>query len=127
MSKSTVKKTKTMKPETPKPLDTGIEASIESATAYSQENVDAIVTSSKVAAKAVESLSAEISAYSKKSYEDGLAAAKELTASKSVSDFVEKQTEFGKSWTKVRLKSGMPTCGLPTRSAFKTENGTPIG
>ena len=93
MSKSTAKKTKATKTEAPKSLDTGIE----SVTAYSLENVDAIVASSKVAAKAVESLSAEISAYSKKSYEDGMAAAKELTACKSVNDFVEKQTEIGKS------------------------------
>ena len=38
----------------------------------------------------------EIAAYSKKAYQDSMAAAKELTACKSVTEFVEKQTEFGK-------------------------------
>jgi phasin family protein len=97
MSKSTAKKTKTTTTETPKTLEASIEAGIESATAFSQNNVDAIVASSKIATKAAESLGAEIAAYSKKSYEDGMAAAKELTACKSVSDFVEKQAEFSKT------------------------------
>lgn len=97
MSKSTAKKTKATTTETPKTLEASIEAGIESATAFSQNNVDAVVSSSKIATKAAESLSAEIAAYSKKSYEDGMAAAKELTACKSVSDFVEKQAEFSKT------------------------------
>jgi len=97
MSKSTAKKTKATATETPKTLEASIEAGIESATAFSQNNVDAVVSSSKIATKAAESLSAEIAAYSKKSYEDGMAAAKELTACKSVSDFVEKQAEFSKT------------------------------
>jgi len=93
MTKSTARKTKATATETSKTLEAGIE----SATAYNQENVDAIVASSKIATKAAESLGAEISAYSKKSYEDGMAAAKELSACKSVSEFVEMQTEFGKT------------------------------
>ena len=97
MSKSTAKKTKATTTETPKTMEASIEAGIESATAFNQENVDAIVASSKIATKAAESLGTVIAAYSMKSYEDGMAAAKELTACKSVSDFVEKQTEFSKT------------------------------
>ena len=48
-------------------------------------------------AKAAEEMNAEIIAFSKKSYEDSMAAAKEFTAVKSVSELVEKQTEFAKS------------------------------
>jgi phasin family protein len=97
MSKSTAKKTKAATTEAPKALETSIEAGIESATAYSQDNLEAIVESSRIATKAAESLNAEIAAYSKKSYEDSMTAAKELTACKSVSDFVEKQAEIGKA------------------------------
>ncbi len=69
---------------------------IENAASFGQENVEAVVTYSKIATKAAESMSAEIAAYSKKAYQDSMAAAKELTACKSVGEFVEKQTEFGK-------------------------------
>jgi hypothetical protein len=66
---------------------------MEEAAQFGQENVDAVVASSKIAAKAAENLGAEIMAYTKKSYEDGLAAAKDLTTSKSVSELIEKQDE----------------------------------
>ena len=42
-------------------------------------------------------MGAEIAAYSKKAYEDSMATAKELTACKSVTEFFEKQTAFGKT------------------------------
>ncbi|MEO1532766.1 MAG: phasin family protein, partial [Pseudomonadota bacterium] len=47
--------------------------------------------------KAFEGINAEIMALQKKSYEDGLAAAKEITGAKSVTEYLEKQTEFTKS------------------------------
>ena len=70
---------------------------IESATAFGQENVEAVVESSKIAAKAVEGMTVEIAAYSKKSYEDGLAAMKTLSACKSPAEFVETQTALTKA------------------------------
>ena len=99
MSKSATKKVEEIAVETQKTMEEGVEKmtkGIENAASFGQENVEAVVTSSKIATKAAESLSAEIAAYSKKSYEDSMAAAKELTTCKSVSEFVEKQTEFGK-------------------------------
>lgn len=71
---------------------------MEEAAQFGQENVDAVVASSKIAAKAAENLGAEIMAYTKKSYEDGLAAAKDLTTSKSVSELIEKQTAYTKTF-----------------------------
>jgi phasin family protein len=68
----------------------------EAAAAFNKENVEALVKSSKVAAKAAETVTAEIAAYSKKRYEDGMAAAKDMIACKSIGELVEKQTEFGK-------------------------------
>ena len=99
MSKSATKKVEEIAVETQKSMDEGVEKmtkGIENAAAFGQDNVEAVVTSSKIATKAAESMSAEIAAYSKKAYEDSMAAAKELTTCKSVSEFVEKQTEFGK-------------------------------
>ncbi len=99
MSKSATKKVEEIAVETPKTMEEGVEKmskGIENAAAFGQENVEAVVTSSKIATKAAESMGAEITAYSKKAYEDSIAAAKELTACKSVTEFFEKQTEFGK-------------------------------
>ncbi len=99
MSKSATKKVEEITVETQKTMEEGVEKmtkGIENAAAFGQDNVEAVVTSSKIATKAVESMGAEIAAYSKKAYEDSMAAAKQLTACKSVTEFVEKQTEFGK-------------------------------
>ncbi|MDH3666681.1 MAG: TIGR01841 family phasin [Paracoccaceae bacterium] len=94
------KTTETITAEAQKTVEEGVEKmtkGIETATAFGQENVEAVVASSKIAAKAAESMSAEIAAYQKKAYQDSMAAAKELTACKSVSELFEKQTAYGKS------------------------------
>jgi len=99
MSKSASKNVEAIAVETQKTMEEGVEKmtkGIENAASFGQENVEAVVTSSEIATKAAESMSAEIAAYSKKAYQDSMAAAKELTACKSVGEFVEKQTEFGK-------------------------------
>lgn len=93
------KKIEDMTAETQKTVEEGIEKvskGIEDATAFSQENMDAIVSSSKIAAKAAEDINAELMAYSKKSYDEGMAAAKELTTCKSVTEYFEKQNEIAK-------------------------------
>jgi phasin family protein len=100
MSKSTVKNVESLTAEAKKTMEEGVEKmtkGFESAAAFSQDNIEAVVTSSKIAAKAAESVNAEIVAFSKKAYEDGMAAAKELTSCKTVTEFVEKQTEFGRA------------------------------
>jgi len=66
----------------------------EGMTTFGQENVDAIVKSSEIAAKAAEGIGTEISAYSKKAFEDGVAAAQDLAAAKTVTELFEKQTAF---------------------------------
>ncbi len=99
MSKSATKKVEEITVETQKTMEEGVEKmtkGIENAATFGQDNVEAVVTSSKIATKAAESMSAEIAAYSKKAYQDSIAAAQELTACKSVTEFVEKQAEFGK-------------------------------
>ena len=100
MVKDTQKQVEEFTAEAQKTVNEGVEKltrSMEEAAQFGQQNIDAVVASSKIAAKAHESVGAEVAAFSKKSYEDSLAAAKELTSSKSVSELVEKQTAFTKT------------------------------
>lgn len=86
--------------EVQKTMTEGVEKltrSVEDAAQFGQENLDAVVASSRIAAKAHETVGAEVAAFTKKSYEDSLAAAKDLSASRSVSELMEKQTAYGKS------------------------------
>ena len=99
MTKSATQPVEKMAAEAQKTMEESVEKmtkGFETAAAFGKENVEAVVESSKIAAKVAESMGAEIAAYSKKSYEDSLAIAKELTSCKSVTEFVEKQTSFGK-------------------------------
>ncbi|QHQ33786.1 phasin family protein [Algicella marina] len=69
----------------------------EDISAFGQENVDAMVKSSEIAAKAAEGIGSEITAYSKKSFEDGVAAAQDMASAKNVTELMEKQTAFAQS------------------------------
>jgi phasin family protein len=86
--------------EAKRSMEEGVERmskGFEDVTQFGQDNVEAMVASSKVMAKAAEEMNAEVIAFSKKSYEDSMAAAKEIASSKSVSEFFEKQTSFAKT------------------------------
>ncbi len=65
--------------------------------AHSKKNLEALVASVTAATKGAESLGARAIAYSKKSVEDQVAAAKTLAGAKSVQEVVELQTAFAKS------------------------------
>ena len=69
----------------------------EDVTQFGQDNVEAMVASSKIVAKAAEDMNAEVMAYSKKAYEDAMAASKELSSAKSVTEYFEKNTTFAKA------------------------------
>lgn len=100
MTKAATKQVEEFTAEAKKTMEEGVEKmtkSVGDATAFGQMNVEAMIASGKVFAKASEEMNAEIIAFSKKSYEEGMAAAKELSASKSVTEFFEKQTGFAKS------------------------------
>ena len=73
--------------------------SFEDAAAFNQASVDAMMKSTTVSMKGMEELNAELMAFSKRSMEESVAAAKDLAASKSVMEMVEKQGAFAKSWT----------------------------
>jgi len=100
MTKDATKQVEDLTAEAKKTMEEGVEKmskSMEDATAFGQENVEAMVESGKIFAKAAEEMNAELMAYSKKTYEDGMAMAKELTSVKSVTELFEKQTEFAKT------------------------------
>ena len=69
----------------------------EGLTTFGQENVDALVKSSEIAAKAAEGIGTEISAYSKKSFEEGVAAAQDLASAKTLTELFEKQTSYAQT------------------------------
>ena len=70
--------------------------SLEDVASFGQGNVDAVMKTGQVLAKTVETMNAEIMAFAKKSMEDSMAAVKELTSAKSVTEFMERQTSFVK-------------------------------
>lgn len=93
-------KVETMVADTQKTVTEQIEKftkGIEGVTAFSQENVDAFVKSSEIAAKAAEGIGTEISTYSKKFFEDGVAAAQDFASAKTMTELFEKQTAFAQS------------------------------
>ena len=70
---------------------------LEGLTAFGQDNIDALVKSSEIAAKAAEGIGSELSAYSKRAFEDGVAAAQEFASAKTVTELFEKQTAYAQS------------------------------
>ncbi|KAK0360084.1 hypothetical protein LTR94_028699, partial [Friedmanniomyces endolithicus] len=66
-------------------------------------NLDAIVESATVAQKGAEALSKQALGFAKTSWEEGVAASKELSAARSVQEFFELQT----SWTKKSMERYM--------------------
>lgn len=72
-------------------------AALNEMNAHSKQNLEAVVASVTAATKGAEALGAQAIAYSKKSVEDHVAAAKNLTGAKSVQEVVELQTAWAKS------------------------------
>lgn len=62
--------------------------------AFGQLNADAFTKASELATKAVEGINEEFTSFSKKSFEDSVAAAKELATVKTPTEFFEKQAAF---------------------------------
>lgn len=67
------------------------------ANVYSRQNLEALISSTTAAAKGAEALGAQALAFSKKTVEDQVTAAKSLANAKSVQEVVELQTTFAKT------------------------------
>jgi phasin family protein len=65
--------------------------------AHGKRNLEAVVESVTAATRGAETLGAQAMAFSKKSWEDGVAAAQSLSSAKSVQEVVEIQTTWAKS------------------------------
>ena len=72
-------------------------AAFEDANAFAKGNIEAIVESSKIAAKGAETLGHEVSAYAKASFEEATAAARTLTSVKSPTEFLKLQSDYTRS------------------------------
>ena len=72
-------------------------ATLNEVNTYSKKNLEAVVASVTAATKGAEALGAQVMAFSKKSMEDQVAAAKALAGAKSVQEAVELQTAWAKS------------------------------
>jgi phasin family protein len=65
--------------------------------AQGKQNLEAVVASAAAAQKGAEALSAQSVAFSKKSWEDGVAAAQSMAQARSVQELLELQTSWAKS------------------------------
>ena len=72
-------------------------AALNDANGVSKKNLEAVVASVTAATKGAETLGAQAMAFSKKSFEDQVVAAKSLASAKSVQEVVELQTAFAKT------------------------------
>jgi len=64
---------------------------------FSKENVDAVMASSNAVAKGIESMNAELIAYSKASMEESMAAVKALTSAKNLREYFDIQNAMMKT------------------------------
>ena len=97
--KSTVK-TEEMFTEAQKSFEANAEKfgkGFEEVTAFGQETLDAMVKSTEIATKAAEDLNADIAAFSKKSFDESVAAAKDIATAKTPTELFEKQAAFATS------------------------------
>ena len=69
----------------------------------SKQNLEALVASAAAAQKGAETLSAQSVAFTKKSWEDGVAAAKSMSQARSIQELLELQTTWAKSATEAYL------------------------
>ena len=72
-------------------------AALSEASAFGKENLEALIASATATQKGFETLSARYVAFSKQALENHVAATKALLTSKSVQEFVEKQSAYAKS------------------------------
>lgn len=71
--------------------------------AQGKQNLEAMVAAAAAAQKGVETLSAQSVAFTKKSWEDGVAAAQSMSQARSIQELLELQTTWAKSATEAYL------------------------
>ena len=81
-----------------------LSSGVEKVATFNQETVDAFVKSSEIATKAAEGIGSEVTAFSKKAFEDSVAAAQDFASAKNVTELFEKQSAFAKSYFEGAVK-----------------------
>lgn len=69
----------------------------EEANEFGKGNIEALVESSKIAARGFEAMSQEAAAYAKKTFEEATAAAKTLSSVKSPTEFMKLQSDYART------------------------------
>ena len=87
-------------------------SAINEANTYSKKNLEAVVASVTAAAKGAETVGAQTIAFSKKAFDDQVAAARSMAGAKSVQEVVELQTSFARNF----LESYMAEMGKLTET-----------
>jgi phasin family protein len=64
---------------------------------FNQQNLEAFTKSSEIAAKALQGIGSEVAAYTKKSFEERVAAAQDIATARTVSELIEKQASFAQN------------------------------
>ena len=72
-------------------------ASMAELSTQSKQNLEALTASATAAQKGAEALTAQVAAYSKTSWENGVAAAQTISQARSIQELIELQTNFAKS------------------------------
>jgi phasin family protein len=70
--------------------------SVDDVASFTQGSFDAMMKSQGVAAKALEEINAEVMAFTKKTMEESVAHAKDVSGAQTVTEFLEKQAAFAK-------------------------------
>ena len=99
-AKTTTAKVEEFAADAQKSMTEGMEKmakGFEDMTSFGQDNMDAFVKSSEIAAKAAEGMGNEITAYTKKSFDDSVAAAQDMASAKNMTELLEKQTAFAQA------------------------------
>ena len=78
-------------------------ASLNELNVQGKQNLEALVASAAAARKGVETLSAQTAAFTRKSWEDGVAAAQSMSQARSIQELLELQTSWAKSATEAYL------------------------
>jgi len=100
-------------------------ASLTELNAHGKKTLEAVVESATAAQRGAEALTQEAFSYSKKSWEDGVAAAQGLAQARSVQELVELQTTFAKSAMEAYMQQLTKTTDILTASvkdSFKPIN-----
>jgi phasin family protein len=88
--------------------------------AQGKQNLEAIVASAAAAQKGAEALSAQSVAFTKKSWEDSVAAAKSMSQARSIQELIELQTTWAKSATEAYLAEVTRATDVVTASVKNT-------